>query len=142
MKFRGILLFIYGDKSKFRYVIGRVDKLLSRKRIPRNNILKFSQYIFRPTLIKSEMKNYNSIQILKIRNKQVLQFFRYLDQGDQQLQFAKLCRDNFYIISDHCIRFEFLVRSLPQRLACLFISHNHCIILYDRQTGKHTDRVT
>ena len=50
-------------------VLVRVDKLFNRKSIPRNNIFNFSQYVFRPTLVlvKSEMKYYNSIQILKLQ---------------------------------------------------------------------------
>ena len=41
---------------------------LRKDSIPRNNLLKCSGYIFRPTLVlvKSEMNNYNSIQILKL----------------------------------------------------------------------------
>ena len=43
------------------------NAMLNLTSFPRNNILKFSRYIFQPTLVlvKSKMKNYNSIQILK-----------------------------------------------------------------------------
>ena len=67
--FRRILITLsYSCIGIIRCVLGRIDKLFNRKHIPRNNIAKFSPYIFRLTLVlvKSEMKNYNSIQILKL----------------------------------------------------------------------------
>ena len=59
---------IFTSSTEVTFVLGRVDRLFKGNRIPRNNISKCSRYIFRPTLVlvKSEMKNYNSIQILKL----------------------------------------------------------------------------